>query len=508
MMPIGCGLQAARLAPRLIPMARLLQWSVAGLWVLSVFGCDRSAVPVSAERARVGVDCNYLLDMARHGKGWSDGSRPADPMVLLAGHGCNSARIRLWVGDDGTNKLTYATRTALRAQQAGLKPYLVLFLSEEWADFVKQPAPKAWRGLSSAKKLATIEAYARRVTRHMAAGGVRIDTYEIGNEIDFGICGEFEEQWSRRVSVAYMSRNVWPRMMPIIKAAQAGVLKGRPDAKFVLHLTQWNNVEYCIALWRAMLAAGVRIDYAGLSYFPSSSRKPEERSLAYLRAQAAKVVAAVHRPVLICETGYPAQARFGGQFSSWNHPAAGYALSDEGQAKWIAALVAMVRSDRNFAGVYYWSPEWYGGGLWDVFALFDSGGVARPGVRSFEQPCGAVRIVAFGAHSVVPVVKRRGRILDLDGLEPRVLSRRLIEVSVDANGLGGRSFQVRTVPSSWFGNSGTGTNSRSFSRNRTCPRISRQWRFWRGRRREANLLWSDACKTGAKPIVTNRGRAR
>ncbi len=87
---------------------------------------------------------------------------------------------------------------------------------------------------------------------------------------------------------------------------------------------------------------------------------------------------------MICETGYPAAADFGGQFAEWNLPAEGYPLSDDGQAKWIADLAALIRHDPNFAGLFYWSPEWYNGGLWDAFALFDAHGVARPGVRSFK----------------------------------------------------------------------------------------------------------------------------
>ena len=92
----------------------------------------------------------------------------------------------------------------------------------------------------------------------------------------------------------------------------------------------------------------------------------------------------MHKPILICETGYPATANFGGQFAEWNLPAEGYPLSNDGQAKWIADLAAVIRPDPNFAGVFYWSPEWYDGGLWDAFALFDEHGAARPGVRSFK----------------------------------------------------------------------------------------------------------------------------
>jgi arabinogalactan endo-1,4-beta-galactosidase len=344
-----------------------------------------SSVEGAAQDApRIGIDSNYAPDMMTRNKSWNDGHQSVDPYDLFAKNGCRDARIRLWVGDDGINRLTYATQTARRAKRAGLKPYLVIFLSDDWADLVKQPAPAVWKPLTPEKKLAAVAAYTESVVRHMAKNGLDIDTFEIGNEIDFGICGEFEEEWPRRVSLEFMRTRVWPRMVPILKAAQAGVLKAQPKAKFILHLAQWENVEYCIAFWRAMLAAGVRLDYPGLSYYPSSAKEPARRPFRYLRAQVGKIVEALHKPVLICETGYPATASFGGQFAGWNLPAEGYPLSDDGQARWIADLAAVVRHDPNFAGVFYWSPEWYDGGLWDAFALFDGRGVARPGVRSFH----------------------------------------------------------------------------------------------------------------------------
>jgi arabinogalactan endo-1,4-beta-galactosidase len=65
-------------------------------------------------------------------------------------------------------------------------------------------------------------------------------------------------------------------------------------------------------------------------------------------------------------------------------PTDGYPLNENGQAMWLADLVALVRSDRNFGGVIYFSPEWYNEAVWDAFALFNAAGVARPGIRSFQ----------------------------------------------------------------------------------------------------------------------------
>lgn len=333
----------------------------------------------------IGIDANYALDMAAQDRTWRDEDQPIDPFSLLAKHGCEHARIRLWVGDEGMNKLNYATQTALRAKQAGLKPYLVIFLSEEWSDFVKQPAPAAWRDMKLDDKALAVRAYSERVVRHITKNGIELDTFEIGNEIDFGICGEFEEQWPRRVSLEYMKSRVWPRMATIIKSAQSGVIDAQPNARFILHLSQWENIDYCLTFWRAMIDSGVRVDIPGLSYFPTSAKDPAHREFRYLQSQINAIHDALGKPVLICETGYPAVANFGGQFADWNLAAQGYPLSSDGQARWLADLTKLVRRDRRFAGVFYWSPEWYDGGIWDAFALFDAHGAARPAVRAMAR---------------------------------------------------------------------------------------------------------------------------
>jgi arabinogalactan endo-1,4-beta-galactosidase len=338
--------------------------------------------PPADKPAWVGVDCNYILDMTAAKKSWRDGSGPVDPFTLFAKQGCQVARVRLWVGGDGSNRLNQAIETALRAQRAGLKPLLVVFLSEEWADLVKQPAPRAWRNLPFEQKLAAVEAYSEQVARRFADAGISLETFEIGNEIDFGLCGEFEEEWPKRVSREYMSQRVWPRVAALVQAAEAGIRKVQPSARFVLHLAQWNKPDDCIAFWKAMLDAGTQLDYLGLSYFPTSSETEEQRPLDYLRRQTAKIFEAIPRPVLICECGYPASAEFDGQFATWKRAVDGFPLTDDGQARWIDGLIKLVESDPHFLGVIYWSPEWYSGGLWDAFALFDANGVARPGVRS------------------------------------------------------------------------------------------------------------------------------
>ena len=182
--------------------------------------------------------------MATRGKTWQDQSGPVDPFALFAKHGCKGARIRLWVGDEGTNRLTYATETARRAQQAGLKPYLVIFLSDNWADMVKQPAPAVWKDLSPEKKLAAIEAYTESVVRHMASERRRHrhlrdrqrDRLRHLRRVRRGMAASSEHRLHAATRLAAHGADSQGR--------PSGRTKARPKAKFILHLSQWNNVDY------------------------------------------------------------------------------------------------------------------------------------------------------------------------------------------------------------------------------------------------------------------------
>lgn len=364
--------------------------AVAG--ALSAESTSRPATDAPSTRPfHLGVDSNYGLQMRRDQKTWTEDGKPLDDLdAAFARRGVNAARIRLWTGDDGESGLHYAVDVANRARDAGLKPYLVLFLSENWADMVKQPAPAIWKNLEEPAKLAAIEAYAERVTRHFIRNGHDIELFEIGNEIDFGICGVFEEEWPKRVSLEYMSQRIWPRMTPILAAAQRGVRKARPTARFMLHLAQWQERDYCIAFWKQMLEAGVSVDVAGISYFPTSAADPAKRTLAYFDQTVTAIHRAIDRPVIVCETAYPSAAKFAGQFATWNQPVEGFDLTPDGQAKWLGRFLATARANRHVQGVYYWSPEWYTPGdvNWSPFAWFDERGAARPAMKAIGRANG------------------------------------------------------------------------------------------------------------------------
>jgi arabinogalactan endo-1,4-beta-galactosidase len=341
-------------------------------------------MPRPAERTfATGVDANFARDMAAKTTAWKVGGKEVDLFDALHAAGIDSFRVRVWTGKDGPSGRDYACAVAKRAQEAGLKPHLVFFLSENWADYVKQPAPAEWAKLPFAEKLAKVSSYSEETARHFKQAGVETDLYAIGNEIDFGICGEFEEKWERRFDMGYMNERIWSKAAQVIRAAEQGIQRVNPKARFILHLTQWWNPEFCTAFLEAMRRHEVQVDLLGLSFYPSSGLC-EKKTFADLGASVGTIVAKNGPPVIICETAYPSLPSFGGQFATWNKAVDGYPLSEEGQRKWIADFFAFCRDQKDIHGAFYWSPEWYTEEMWKAFALFRADGAAKEGLDAFR----------------------------------------------------------------------------------------------------------------------------
>src|SRR5450631_223363 len=88
----------------------------------------------------LGVDANYSLEMEAKGAHWKWNGEEQELFAGMQKQGVRWLRVRLWTGDEGVNGKAYATQIVERATKAGLTPYLVIFLSEDWADMTKQLA--------------------------------------------------------------------------------------------------------------------------------------------------------------------------------------------------------------------------------------------------------------------------------------------------------------------------------------------------------------------------------
>ncbi len=331
----------------------------------------------------IGADANYSLGMERDGMEWRWDDGRTNLFDGMAANGIRGFRVRLWMGEDGDNGRRYAAEVVTRALQAGMDPYLVIFLSEDWADMMKQPLPEVWKDLSFEERLDAVRAYSKEIVEYFRALGLTSHLYEIGNEIDYGICGEYPSKSAKKTPES-LSRRLWPRSAEIIRASQEGVLAADPDAKFMLHISHWWDLDFCTAFFRFMQDQGLQLDYAGLSYFPTANIGGS-LDMAEFAAVVTRLFTAIRTPLIIAEAAYPSTRDFRGQFSRWKYDVMGYPLTLEGQQRWLADFLALCQQLPAIYSVYYWSPEWAGEGMWKGFALFEPDGQAKPAWTSFAQ---------------------------------------------------------------------------------------------------------------------------
>ncbi|NIS80581.1 MAG: hypothetical protein GTO14_10340 [Anaerolineales bacterium] len=344
-------------------------------------GCKNAEAPATSDAFRVGVDANYVPQGDRADRGYWVLEDRVDPLELFAANGANAFRLRLWVGDKGESKLDYATDLAQRAQDAGLRPYLVLFLSETWSDVNKQPAPADWAGLTVEERAEAIRDYARGVTQHFIDIGVDLDFYEIGNEIDYGIAGVFADTNDPRDPASLML-STWPDEAQLIQAAVQGIKGADSDARIMLHIANSWSPNFSLAFFKAMTKLGVDYDLVGLSYYPSAFGPPHVNQFCKTLD---RLSTEIGKTIVIAEVAYPAEVPSGGMFADWRHMIPGYPLTNEGQAWWVRDLLKGMWARGDILGVYFFGPGfWFSGELWGPFALFDGQGRARPAIASFD----------------------------------------------------------------------------------------------------------------------------
>jgi arabinogalactan endo-1,4-beta-galactosidase len=350
-----------------------------------------------------GVDANYWLYLAtekydyadwsdvawKDGRQkWYDGSKEINLFDFLREQGVNAFRIRLWVNEDGPHGLKYASEIGHIAQKNGLKPHLVIFLSDRWSDFTKQPRPKIWRELDSETLKQTVQNYCADVVKHFQREGIDIDIYAIGNEIDLGICGAFPPSIQEVSDTERIE--AWTESAEIIKSAITGIKSADPKGKIMLHIAMTWVYDFALGFFGFMSQRGVDFDYIGLSYYPSSPAMNEMRTIEAIDSFVNGLYNQFKRPIIIAEYAFPHTADFThALFKDWNQPVYGYEPTPEGQKLMLSTFLDWARKYPYVYGTYYWSPEWYVPGDstsetgWGPMSLFGPDGRVLPAVESF-----------------------------------------------------------------------------------------------------------------------------
>jgi len=395
----------------------------------------------SAQAFRVSLSVSPFIEtVLETGTTFTDGAMTAtsaeELQRVFVAHGATEVYARIstrqhvvhGAGDHSMDRGLERARLAA-ALKLPFNPELGLF--DSYGDIRCQPPPDfsdygialpgAWASLRLDQMTAALRAYGAAAAKQILATGASVGIWDLGNEVEYGVAGvavrpmpggcdasagatgeyhapdainraigqmsaETLPQMDASDRIAWLQKNLWPSEANVLAAVADGIRTVDPRARFSTHVSgiSATQPEFAAAFFLAMRDGGFAVDEAGVSYYPTSSRTPADRLQAF-KDMAVGVKRAIGKPVFIAEFGYPS-ATMGGVFA-WNDAVPGYALSPQGQARFVRDLVAWGRADGTLSGIRPWAPDLVVPG-WAPMALFERQGrtatvTARPALDAF-----------------------------------------------------------------------------------------------------------------------------
>lgn len=337
-----------------------------------------------------GADLSTLLEVERCGGRFYDrDGREDDAMSILARHGVNHVRLRLWNEPYSPSGESYGgggcdfnavAQLARRAKSLGMSWQLVFHYSDFWVDPGKQTMPKAWRGLTGKSLERAVYDFTHGTLHKLSEMGIAPELVSIGNEITNGLL------WPEGRVLA------WEQITGLVSAGLRAVRDSLPEAKTLIHLDNGGDAAlYQDWFFRYAECGGENFDWIGLSYYPYWSG-----SMAGLEENLVKLALCHGKPLLVTETAtghtledYAVFERLEGKprkgMAAGYTEAAGlvWPMTHEGQAQFISELAALIRrTPRSLgAGFVWWEPAWLPvyGSQWATGAGREYLGQAGPG---------------------------------------------------------------------------------------------------------------------------------
>ncbi len=305
-----------------------------------------------------------------------DGQRIGNVISFLQQQGWNTLRIRLFV-DPSQDKdkavvqnLAYVKALGKRIKEAGMFFLLDFHYSDTWADPGKQWTPAGWLSLTDAQLNTQIYEYTRDCLKELVAAGATPDLIQTGNEISYGMLWGKEGTNAYRCYTNSPAAN-WTRFTNLLKQAGKACREVCPQAKIILHSERTPNPGVLTDFFDRMKAAYVDYDIIGLSYYSYFHGKLPVLETALKQLEAKNYGKAIQ----IVETGYPSKWAVPGTETDYTGT---YPYSAEGQRKFTADLIDLLKNHEQVNGLSWWYAEanakgttgdlstgWYNAGLFD-----------------------------------------------------------------------------------------------------------------------------------------------
>ena len=346
---------------------------VPGRAALSVMGADISSLKKSEDKGGI-----YLAE---------DGT-PGDALKILASHGLNYARLRVWVNSpDGYHGKAQMLEMAKRLKAQNIKLLVDFHYSDSWADPGKQPKPAAWEKLDFAGLKKAVYDHTFDICNSLKAQGTHPDMIQVGNEINNGLLwpdGKNDQGWDN--------------LAALLKEGSRAVKDCSPSTRIMLHIAEGGDNKVFRWWFDNITRLEVPFDVIGVSYYPYW-----HGTLADLQNNLNDIALRYKKDLIVVETAYLFTQENNDHFDNIirYQTTRGYAPTPEGQKKMLADIMTIVRAvpDARGLGIFWWDATWTAvpgngwdpahpasGNGWENQALFDYENKPLPALGLFNQP--------------------------------------------------------------------------------------------------------------------------
>jgi arabinogalactan endo-1,4-beta-galactosidase len=361
----------------------------------------------------------------------SDGVRTVkhakDLQRLFNAHGATEVYARIATREHSTdpNGADWARglQRAALARELGMpfNPELGLFAYygdgatyQQPPDFTDYPSirlPGPWLSLKIAQMTPAMRQYGELVARQILGTGVRVNYWDLGNEVENGVAGvavrplfpdttyqppDAVDPAIGQMSVpeliampeaeriAWCRAHLWPYVGALLAATADGIRSVDRNARFSTHISDFGQRSpgVQLAFWEAMREAGYLPDQLGTSYYPTDGKTalgPADK-FAWLKDTASGLAAKFARKLFIAEYAYPTAVM--PPPYPFNDTVDGYPQTPSGQHDFTRDLVTWGITSGHLAGIRPWAPDFCTNSGWQPMSFF----TAPEGGRASAQP--------------------------------------------------------------------------------------------------------------------------
>lgn len=285
-------------------------------------------------------DVSFLPQMESLGTKFYSNGKAEGMLTTLKNAGCNTVRIRLWKNPvNGRSGLSEVKQLAQKARQAGLRVWLTVHYSDDWADPGVQTTPEEWKNLSFTDLKKAVSDYTATIVSE-----INPDIIQIGNEINSGLL------WPQGHLI-----NNEEQCLALLSAASATIRSKAPNTKIMIH---YAGVDGGATDWFFNKMKSIDYDYIGLSYYPVWHGK----DLNVVKNTIDGLGKKFSKKVLIAETAYPFTLLPNDQTNNIvgtsDQLVPGYPATPAGQRTFVTDIKNIVKTSEFGQGFAYWGGEW------------------------------------------------------------------------------------------------------------------------------------------------------